>query len=292
MREGAEAELDDPARGGPPRALDGIVVVLWQTQDYVNIAGTIRAMKNFGLRNLRLVSPVTWDPWRIEGIAHDTGDIVARTRTYDALAEALADCAYVVGMTARARRAKRAVARPREIAPELLRRADDAVGGGAGPVAILYGREDHGLNNEALDLCHRTCIIPTNPEHASLNLAQAVLLMAYELWMAAAGADQPFRAPRRDAPPPTVEFLEQLFADAERALWAVDFFKSRQTESVMRTLRELVRRADVDTREAAFLRAISIEVVKYIERAGVLPDGVPHGGVAGVRRNGDDATGA
>jgi tRNA/rRNA methyltransferase len=90
-------------------ALDGIVVVLWQTQDYVNIAGTIRAMKNFGLRNLRLVAPAEWDPWRIEGIAHDTGDLVERTRTFGTLAEAVADCAYVVGMTARARRAKRAV---------------------------------------------------------------------------------------------------------------------------------------------------------------------------------------
>jgi tRNA C32,U32 (ribose-2'-O)-methylase TrmJ len=60
-----------------------------------------------------------------------------------------------------------------------------------------------------------------------------------------------------------------LFADLERALWAIDFFKTRQTESVMRTLRELVRRADVDAREAGFLRAIAIEIVKYLKRRGV-----------------------
>jgi TrmH family RNA methyltransferase len=266
MSDGPDTHPALPEDGADRRALDGIVVVLWQTQDYVNIAGTIRAMKNFGLRNLRLVAPAEWDPWRIEGIAHDTGDLVERTRTFGTLPEAVADCAYVVGMTARARRAKRAVARPRDVAPELLQRAAEAVNGGAGPVAVLYGREDHGLDNDALDLCHRTCIIPTNPEHASLNLAQAVLVMAYELWMAAAGTEQPFRPPRREAPPPTVEFLERLFADAERALWTVDFFKSRQTESVMRTLRELVRRADVDAREAAFLRAVAIEVVKYVDR--------------------------
>jgi tRNA/rRNA methyltransferase/tRNA (cytidine32/uridine32-2'-O)-methyltransferase len=252
-------------------SLEGVVVVLWQTQDYVNIAGTIRAMKNFGLARLRLIEPELWDPWRIEGIAHGTHDVVERTEIHDSLESALGDCSYVIGMTARSRRAKRAVTRPREIAPELLVRARQSVAGEGGPVALLYGREDHGLSNEALDMCHRTCIIPTS-EHSSLNLAQAVLVMAYEMWMQAEGADQAFRAPRRgDAPPADVAALERLFEDTERALWAVDFFKARQTETVMRTLRELVRRADPDMREAGFLRAIFIEVVKYIRRIGGLP---------------------
>lgn len=262
--EGGDDTADGPAGGGRA-ALDGIVVVLWQTQDYVNIAGTIRAMKNFGLSRLRLIQPELWDPWRVEGIAHGTEDVVARTEIHDSLLSALGDCSHVVGMTARARRAKRAVARPRALAPELLERAAGSVGGRAGPVALLFGREDHGLNNEALDLCHRTCIIPTS-EHSSLNLAQAVLVMAYELWMVAEGRDQAFRPPRRDVEPAPVALLERLFTDAERALWAVDFFKSRQTESVMRTLRELVRRADPDAREAGFLRAMAIEVVKYVGR--------------------------
>lgn len=257
-----EREEAGPGRG----ALAGVVVVLWQTQDRVNVAGTIRAMKNFGLSRLRLVQPEEWDPWRIEGIAHDTGEIVAATELHDSLESALADCQHVVGFTARSRRAKRAVARPRGIAPELLERALGAVSGEAGPVALLFGREDRGLSNEALDLCHRTCIIPTS-EHASLNLAQAVLVIAYELWMVAEGMDQPFRPPRRGiAPPAPVQLLEKLFDDAEAALWAVDFFKSRQTESVMRTVRELVRRADPDAREAGFLRAIAIEVVKHVRR--------------------------
>ncbi len=262
------SETDGQAAGRA--ALAGVVVVLWQTQDYVNIAATIRAMKNFGLSRLRLIQPELWDPWRIEGIAHGTRDVVERTEIHDSLESALGDCSYVIGMTARSRRAKRAVTRPREIAPELLVRARQSVAGEGGPVALLYGREDHGLSNEALDMCHRTCIIPTS-EHSSLNLAQAVLVMAYELWMQAEGADQAFRAPRRDAPPADVAALERLFDDTERALWAVDFFKARQTETVMRTLRELVRRADPDMREAGFLRAIFIEVVKYIRRIGGLP---------------------
>jgi TrmH family RNA methyltransferase len=246
--------------------LERIEVVLWETQDRVNVAGTIRAMKNFGLSRLRLVRPAEWDPWRIEGIAHDTADVVAATRLFDSLPEALADCSFVVGMTARERRAKRAVGRPRAIARELLERAA-ALQEGEGPIAVLFGREDKGLPNEALDLCHRTVTIPTNPHHRSLNLAQAVLVLAYELWMAAEGETQPFRGPRRVAPPPTVEQLEGMFTEMERALWTVDFFKTRQTESVMRTLREVARRADLDAREAAFLRAMSIEVVKFVRRA-------------------------
>jgi TrmH family RNA methyltransferase len=266
--------------------LDGIVIVLWEPQNYVNVAGTIRAMKNFGLSRLRLVSPVGWDPYRIEGIAHDTGEIIAATRIFDTLPEALADCTFVAGLTARERRAKRSVERPRTLAPELLARAAESRAGDGGPVALLFGREDHGLSNEALDFCHRTVTIPTNPEHPSLNLAQAVLLIAYELWMAAAGEAQPFRDPRHVAPPAPVEQLELLFADTERALWAVDFFKSRQTESVMRTLREIVRRAELDVREANFVRAMAIEVVKFLRRqqgggGGEGGAGDETGGVAG-----------
>ena len=249
--------------------LDRIVVVLWETQDLVNIAATIRAMKNFGLSSLRLVSPAEWDPWRVEGIAHDTQDLVDRTSLFDNLPDAIADCSYLVAMTARGRRAKRAMARPRDIAPELLKRAaelpaEDA----AGRVGILFGREDQGLPNWALDLAHRTVSIPTNPDHRSLNLAQAVLLIAYELWLAHTGGDQSFKTPRRDAPPASIQLLEKTFEDTEQALWAIDFFKSRQTESVMRTLRELVHRADLDAREAAFLRAVAIEVRKYSDRLG------------------------
>lgn len=252
-----------PAPASPLAPLDRIIIVLWETQDLVNIAGTVRAMKNFGLSRLRLVAPAEWSPWRIEGIAHGTADLVERAELFDTLPEALADCSYTVAMTARERRAKRHVGRPRESADDLLQRASEPT---AGPVAVVFGREDKGLPNWALDLCHRTVTIPTNPEHSSLNLAQAVVIVAYELWMASEGRDQPFKPPRRDAPPANVYILESLFEEAEKALWSVDFFKSRQTESVMRTLRALIHRADPDQREAGFLRAMAIEVRKFVAR--------------------------
>jgi len=122
-----------------------VVVVLDQPQDLVNIAHVVRGMKNFGFKDLRLVQPREYDAYRVEGIAHQTADVLARVRTFASLGEAIADCVHVVGLTARGRTAKRNLQRPREAAAEITALAED------GPVAVLFGREDKGLANEALD---------------------------------------------------------------------------------------------------------------------------------------------
>ena len=237
-----------------------ITVVLHEPQDLVNIAHVVRALKNFGFKDLRLVSPREYDPYRVEGIAHQTQDVLARVARFDRLEDALVDCVHVVGFTARGRTAKRNLQRPRDAAAEILIQAD------AGPTALLYGREDKGLPNEALDLCHRVVTIPTNPAYPSLNLAHAVVLMLYELALARGDDARPFKAPRREGGPVTVDDLERLFADAEAALRGIEFFKTREVEGVMRTLREVMHRTPLDQREAKLLRAMAIEVVKYSER--------------------------
>ncbi len=237
-----------------------IVVVLHEPQDLVNVAHVVRALKNFGFRDLRLVNPREYDAYRIEGIAHQTQDVLARVARFERLEEALADCIHVVGFTARGRTAKRNLQRPRAAAAEVLARAE------AGPVALLFGREDKGLPNEALDLCHRVVTVPTDPTYPSLNLAHAVVLMLYELALARGDEARPFKAPRREGRPAPVADLERLFADLEGALRVIDFFKTRQAESVMRTVRELLHRAPLDEREVKLIRAMAIEVVKYGER--------------------------
>jgi len=237
-----------------------IVVVLDQPQDLVNIAHVVRGMKNFGLRDLRLVAPVDYDAYRAEGIAHQTQDVLARVRTFETLPDALADCAHVVGFTARGRTAKRNLQRPREAAGEIVAAAEDEV------VALLFGREDRGLSNDALDRCHRVVTIPSEPSYPSLNLAHAVVLMLYELALARGAGERPFKAPRRRAPAATGEEIERLFTDIEQALRAITFFKTRNAAGVMRTVREVVHRTPLDEREAKLLRAMAIEVVKYGER--------------------------
>ncbi|MGH7645498.1 MAG: RNA methyltransferase, partial [Gemmatimonadales bacterium] len=229
-------------------------------QDLVNIAHVVRAMKNFGLRDLRLVAPRDYDAYRVEGIAHKTHDVLARVRLCDTLDEALADCVHVVGFTARGRTAKHTVQRPRAAAAEILDRV------AAGPVALLFGREDKGLDNVALDRCHRVVTIPTSPAYPSLNLGHAVVLMLYELALARGDEARPVKPPRRRAPPATAAELERLFVDAERALGAIGFFKKRSAPTVMRTVRDVAHRVPLDQREAKLLRAMAIEVVKYRER--------------------------
>ncbi len=240
-----------------------IVVVLHEPQDLVNIAHVVRGMKNFGVRDLRLVRPREYEAYRVEGIAHQTQDVLARVRTFDSLEEALADCVHIVGFTARGRTAKRNLQRPRDAAAEVLALA---AGGAGGPVALLFGREDKGLSNDALDRCHRVVTIPSDPSYASLNLGHAVIIMLYELALAKGADGRPFKAPRRPSEPAEAAELERLFVDVARALQAIEFFKTRNADGVMRTMREIAHRAPLDAREVKLLRAIAIEVTKYGER--------------------------
>ena len=148
---------------------------------------------------------------------------------------------------------------PRESMQTLLDRAAN------GTVALLFGREDSGLPNDALDRAHLHITIPTTA-HASLNLAQAVVIALYELHVAAADATRAIKPPRKDAPPPTVEELERYYADAERSLEAVDFFKTRFRGNIMRAVRSLAVRAEPNARELQLMRAMAIEVVNKQER--------------------------
>jgi TrmH family RNA methyltransferase len=225
----------------------------------------VRIAKNFGIARMRLVKPEIFDAYRIEGIAHNTADLVERIEFFDTLAEALADVTFAAVLTGRERAAKRRVRRPRAAAEEVVQRMGD------GPVAIVAGREDSGLTNEELDLCQLLVTISTSPAHPSLNLAQAVAIMAHEVWVARGGDAVPLKSPRKEAPPASHAQLEELFTDWEGALEAIDFFKTRQPGSVLRSFREIMYRAALDGREASLIRAMGIEVVRFLERAGVRP---------------------
>ena len=237
-----------------------VIVVLDHPQDLVNIAHVVRGLKNFGLRDLRLVNPREYESYRVEGIAHQTQDILSRVRVYSTLEEAIAECVHVVGFTARGRTAKRNLQRPREAAAEITSLAD------GGPVALLFGREDKGLSNDALDRCHRVVTIPSDSGYPSLNLAHAVIIMLYELALVRGAEERPFKEPRRTSEPAPADELERLFADVATALQAIEFFKTRNADGVMRTIREIAHRTPLDLREVKLLRAMAIEVTKYSER--------------------------
>jgi TrmH family RNA methyltransferase len=240
---------------------DRFVVVLVGTQDIVNVGGTVRAMLNMGLARLRLVRPEQYDAVRIGGIAHGSEPLLERIEFFDTLDDAVRDALLVVGTTARRRTAAYVWHYPREAAPDLLAQPASA----AQPIALVFGREDAGLTNDELDRCDRLLVVPTNPGHASLNLAQAVLLVLNELWLEG-GESRPLPLPKRKARQATSEELRLLFEDLRTTLDRIEFFKGRKEEAVLRTLRAVIRRGEPTDREAKLLRAIAIEVRKFIER--------------------------
>ena len=234
-------------------------------------------MKNFGLSDLRLVNPDEFDAYRLEGIAHRTGDLIEACTIHESLDDAIGDATFVVGTTARARTAGRSYVHAREAAEMIADRVEIAGDGvdrdpdaDARPrVAILFGREDRGLTNQDLDRCHAVSIIPTTPEYSSLNLAQAALVLTYELFLLLDGGREEMPKGRRATRPPTHEELEQTFAAIADGLDRIDFYKARKPEAVMRTIRTIISRAEPDLREARLLAAVGFEIGNYLDREGI-----------------------
>lgn len=241
-------------------ALDNVVVVLDEPKDVVNVAGVVRVMMNMGLSRLRLVNPDDFDTYRIGGIAHRSEDLTRAAETFGTLQDALSDVVLTVGTSARPRTDQRNYVRPREVAPRIVERT------ASGLVALVFGREDRGLTNEGLDLCQTVAIVPTARKYPSLNLAQACLILCYEIHLAGAEAT-PLPRGKRDQGPATQKDLEEMYAALDRGLHRIDFFKGdRHPDSVMRLLRTILSRAEPDLREARLVRAMGFEMERFFDR--------------------------
>jgi TrmH family RNA methyltransferase len=243
-------------------ALDRAIIVLNEPQDLVNIALVIRAMKNMGLHRLRLVRPAEFDGWRVTGIAHDTEDVVEAVEVFDDLSAALGDASYVLGATARRRASRQDWWTPEAAARELTRRDES--------VSLVFGREDRGLSNEDLDLCHGLVCIPTNPQHSSMNLAHAALIAMYEWRKASLGSDGPGRElahkRARQTPPATHEELEEFFGIWRAAMDEIGLFRGIDPLPKMRSFRSIFQRADLNRRELGLVRAAAYEALNFAER--------------------------
>lgn len=226
----------------------GVVIVLDRPQDAVNIGTVVRAIKNMGFAQLRLVHPRPYTAAELGRVAHHAEDVIAQIRVFDTLDEALADATHVVGTSAVAHPG-RALRRDVEtLGQELVQRSQ------AGLVALLFGTEDDGLNTAALDRCHCIVTLPTNPLYPALNLAQSVLLFLYELNRQRQAQTAQGETTRLQTVPQAM--LEQLFVRSEEALAAIGFFKY-DPPAVMRTLRQIAYRAELRTEEVALLLAIA-----------------------------------
>lgn len=238
-------------------------IVLVGTQHPGNIGSAARAMKTMGLSRLVLVAPEKAPNHESAALAAGADDVLAAAVVYPTLAEALTDCRLVLGCTARNRRVQLEQYDPREAAGRMLAEA-----GGGAEVALVFGRERTGLENEELQLCHAAVHIPANPGYSSLNLAAAVQVLAYELRMAALAAAPAAPAPARSDPPASHAQLEGFFSQLGETLDAIDFHKGRAPESALRKLRRLFLRADLDEREVRLLRGILADAERMAMLAG------------------------
>lgn len=246
-----------------PEILSNIIVVLYQPKDPINIGTTLRAMRNMGGRHLRVVEPAADDVYRISIAAPRSEKQIKAIQRFPSLNDALHDTVYTVGLTARPRKADYTVMFSHEAMPALLEHA------AKGKVAILFGREDSGLPNDALTLCDAYITIPTNPDYSSLNLAQAVLVTMYELFLAAQGQPPELPDPKRSFPLADHAQLEGMYQQIEATLWNIEFIKSNTSKGIMRSLRNIFSRTALDEREVRIIRGIFHEIVKFLRRKGI-----------------------
>jgi tRNA/rRNA methyltransferase len=231
------------------KEIDETAVVLVEPQNPGNVGMVCRAMKNMGLNRLRLVNPCSTDHLEARKFALSARDVLEGAELYSTLREALADCAFSVATTRRHGKYRREICNAGEIASKIM-----AVRG-KGRVALVFGREDSGLTTDEVALCRWQATIPTSDEFGSLNLAQAVLIFAYELLRKKEGV-----VPVLDRIPAPGAELETLYDHMERTLLHIGFLNPQNPGHIMRTLRRVFARAELDSREVAVLRGMMAQI--------------------------------
>lgn len=233
-----------------PLILDGPAIILVNPQLGENIGTAIRAMANFGLSDLRLVNPR--DGWPSEpAIAAAAGadHVLAATQVFDNLQDALADLRFVFATTARNRDMLKPVKGPGEALAALRSRHQRGESTG-----ILFGRERAGLSNEEIALADEIVTFPVNPAFASLNIAQAVLLISYE-WQRSGDAELPFDVP--ESIPASKADLFGLYEHLETALDRERYFYPEHKRATMvENLRNIFHKAELSKQEIHALRGM------------------------------------
>lgn len=223
-------------------------IILVGTTHPGNIGAAARAMKNMGLSDLVLVQPRFFPHDDATARASGAADLLRRARVVATLEEALRDCVFVAGASARSRAIDWPNLEPRACAARLIHESAN------GKVALVFGPEKSGLKNEDLDRCHVLLTIPTDPEFSSLNLAMAVQVLSYEIRMAM-NCDEPTPSPA-ESPPATGEEMEHFYRHLESVMVSSGFLDPDKPRFLMRRLRRLFIKASPDKNEINILRGL------------------------------------
>ena len=234
--------------------LNSISIVLVRPRYPENIGSVARAMKNMGLNRLILVdgaSPLHRDAYKL---ASGAEDILERAEECPTLREAISEMGYVVGMTSRAGKERSPLLTPKNVAEKLISISEE------NSIALVFGSEKEGLTNDELSLCQLYVRIPSADAFPSLNLAQAVMVLCYELFQSSTTNQ------KETGPLASSSHLERMFEHMERTLMAIGFLDAKQPERIMRVLRKIFGRSQMDEREAQILQGIWSRVDWHLRR--------------------------
>jgi len=224
--------------------LDSISIILVRPKFHENIGSVARAMKNMGLHRLMLVngcSPLHANAYKL---ASGAGDILERADEFSTLREAISEMGCAVGTTSRSGKERNPLLTPKALLKRLIPLSQK------NSIGIVFGSEKEGLTNEELSLCHLYVRIPSSDAFPSLNLAQAVMVICYELFQSSmTGQKRPIELVK-------AEQLEKMFEHMERTLLSIGFLDAKNPKRIMRVLRRLFGRSEMEERDVRILQGI------------------------------------
>jgi tRNA/rRNA methyltransferase len=228
-------------------SLDNIRIVLVEPLYGGNVGSVCRAMSNMDISDLALVSPRNLDMDEARKMAVHAGDILENRTEYETLAEAVADCGIVVGATARHGLYRQHAKEPRELAGKVLDASEQ------GKVAMVFGREDNGLTNEELTICTQIIQIPSSEHYSSLNLAQAVLICCYEVFV----ATDSYEPPQEKSEEAPSQHRERMFEIWRETLLKIGFMEEEKADHMMLGLRRILSRGSLSVDDINIMMGIA-----------------------------------
>jgi tRNA (cytidine32/uridine32-2'-O)-methyltransferase len=237
--------------------------VLVRTSHPGNIGSAARAIRTMGFQRLELVTPAQFPDREASALAAGADDVLEAAGVHAEIVDGLAGCHLVLGLSARRRGVNLPEISPREAAQQLLAAASRGE-----QVALVFGNERSGLANEELAHCHAMVRIPSVDDFSSLNLSQAVQVMAYEVRLAMLKeTPEPMPPPIHDEPPADAAQMEHFYVHLGQMLDDIEFHKGREPTTIMLRLRKLFQRAQPDERELRVLHGILADAQRMAELA-------------------------
>tara|TARA_B100001123_G_scaffold213882_1_gene241507 strand:- start:518 stop:1279 length:762 start_codon:yes stop_codon:yes gene_type:complete len=236
--------------------------ILVGTSHSGNIGAAARAMKNMGINKLMLVAPKEFPHKKAFFRAKAATDVLENATIHKTLSEAVADFRLVVGTSARNRKVPWPIVNPREVTEEVISFCQTDLD----KIAIVFGREDRGLTNEELGLCNLHVYIPSSEEYPSLNLSQAVQIIAYEIRLKALTQEKKLRKQKWDVPLAKNGEIEKLIEHFEELMQEIEFYEVDNPRQLLKRVRRFFKRTRLDHMEANIFRGVMAAIQKKLKR--------------------------